>query len=408
MEKYPNIVIEKSPESLKYKKLLLKEAGLCEFEDMSEVWDIPFSSKKLAYKTHSIFRFYGKFPPPIARYLIERYTDNNDLILDPMCGSGTSAVEALLMKRQIICADVSPISQLLVNVKCRYIKDKVLIDALREVNKKYNNKSRHIYDITRVPLEDSKIKHWFLPETYKNLLKLLNAIHSLQDEDVRETYLCILINIIRKTSKATSLQGRLFLDVDSAIKEPIDLFNKTAEKIIKSIETLPEDFEPPKFIMQDIRQLKLKSGKPKLIICHPPYFNVYKFSSIFSLELPWLMCDKKSIRQQELREFFKVGKKENVHRYVEDMAAGIKNISQQMKKNTFFALMIGDTRIRGEYIRTTKLLLDSIADCELTLISIAIRRPKFTEASWVASQRRTGSKVGINISDFILVFRKSI
>jgi len=404
METYPKLIPLRES---KYKDALFQEAGLLRYAKISEIWDIPYSSQKLSYLTHSIFRFFGKFPPPIAKHLIDLYTKKGELILDPMCGSGTSAIEALLNKRKIICADISPLSKLLVNIKCQYVSEKKLLKCLVDINNKYRDKSFNHIRIKRIPLDKSKIDHWFLPSTYKNLVKLLNIIIDINDEKLSMVFRGIFISIIRKVSKATSLQGRLFLDVCSAQENPIFEFNKAAEKIIKSIASLPYDFKPPAFIQEDMRKLSLKGQKPKLVICHPPYFNVYKFSSIFALELPWLMCDKKIVQAQEIREFFKVGRIENVHKYVLDMKDSIINIAIQLKKNSIFALMIGDTRIRSEYIPTTKLLLDSILPkCDIKLIKVAVRKPQFTEASWVASQRRTGKKVGTMISDFILVFRK--
>ena len=37
---------------------------------------------------------------------------------------------------------------------------------------------------------------------------------------------------------------------------------------------------------------------------------------------------------------------------------------------------------------------------------IVLRVPKYTEASWSASQRRKSDKVGIQLNDFILIFRR--
>src|SRR5205823_7851201 len=44
----------------------------------------------------------GKMLPAIARRAIETYTDPGDLVLDPMCGIGTTLVEAVHLGRDAI------------------------------------------------------------------------------------------------------------------------------------------------------------------------------------------------------------------------------------------------------------------------------------------------------------------
>ena len=50
---------------------ILINAELSELSDRALIWNIKGSSKKLGYLTHNYFRFFGKFPPPIATFLIK-------------------------------------------------------------------------------------------------------------------------------------------------------------------------------------------------------------------------------------------------------------------------------------------------------------------------------------------------
>lgn len=404
---YPTLVHSTDRSDQEYKIKFMTSAQLSDFIDKTEIWDIHNTSKELAYLTHGIFRFYGKFPPPIARYLIEKYTKPGDLVLDPMVGSGTTAVDATQMKRKVICADVSPISELLVTVKCTPLEEADLAKAFKQIKADYHKASfkSKIAD-SDILLPEKMLKHWFLPETVINLQKLLTAVLRIKEESLRNVFIVGFISVIRKVSRATSQQGRLFLDVKSAEKDPWESFERRCERTIKSVCSLPKKFPSPEFIRSDIRHLKIGKRQPSLVICHPPYFNSYKYSSVFRLELAWMMADRKQVTEKEIREFFKVGKEENIHHYVSDLAAGIKNVAGQIPKGTTFAVMMGDTILHGNHMPTTKLFLDEIGDAELSLKSIAIRRPKYTEASWVTSQRRDSKNIGINISDFILVFKK--
>ena len=49
---------------------------------------------------HSIFRYFGKFPPPVARRFINDHHDASvGPVIDTMAGSGTTLVESALLQR---------------------------------------------------------------------------------------------------------------------------------------------------------------------------------------------------------------------------------------------------------------------------------------------------------------------
>ena len=49
----------------------------------------------------------GNWSPEVARNLILRYSNEGDILLDPMIGGGTTAIEAKILNRHIICSDVN-------------------------------------------------------------------------------------------------------------------------------------------------------------------------------------------------------------------------------------------------------------------------------------------------------------
>lgn len=71
---------------------------------LSDVWDIPFlnpkAKERVGYPTQK--------PILLLEKIIEISTNENDLILDPFCGSGTTLVAASLLKRKYIGIDINP------------------------------------------------------------------------------------------------------------------------------------------------------------------------------------------------------------------------------------------------------------------------------------------------------------
>lgn len=388
-------------------KRLLRDAGLLVYNAKFESWKVIGSNARLAYSTHGIFRFFGKFPPLIPRKLIEDYTVKGQLVADPMCGSGTTALEALSLARKVAVNDISPLSILLVKVKTRQVPMAESEEAYARVAARYL-KAKVPKEFILAELKDPE--HWFERETLVSLSKINAAIEQEVAGPVRDLLKATFLSTVRRVSKATTQQGRLFLDVTTAEKDAWPTFAARFKKYALSVAELGAfDCEKDLTITsKDIRILDYGQRTPELVIMHPPYFNNYKYSSINTLELAWMGVSRKAIRGSELREAFKVGKVEKVVQYVQDIIAAVRSQAIAIRKGGVVALMMGDTVIREEYVHATRMVIDGLAKetPELVLSKVVLRVPQHTEASWVASQRRKAKSVGVTLNDFILIFTK--
>ena len=66
---------------------------------------------------HNIYSYHAKFTQEIPRKFIKKYSSEGDTILDPFCGCGTSLLEGLKLKRNVIGIDLNPIGILCSKVK---------------------------------------------------------------------------------------------------------------------------------------------------------------------------------------------------------------------------------------------------------------------------------------------------
>lgn len=379
--------------------LLAEQLRLSRLEELDapiEIWTSSATSRELRYATHGLYRFFGKFPPPVARYLITKFTSDADMVLDPMCGSGTTGVEALLLGRTAELADVNPFSVLLAKVKTRNIPQQDLLNIRDQLRDDLHN-SNGKHDTSTPGLRNAD--HWFLRATIESLAKIRSAIESVDIESAHRDLLWVVFaSVVRRVSRATTQQGRLFLDALTAIEDAEPLFFERLEDAARIVAALPEQPQPKVHLRPAAHPTQTRFP---LIICHPPYYNSYKYSSINALELAWLRMDIKEFRPHEVREAFKIGKPEKLEEYLIDMAAVLRNLSHNLTPGGTLALMIGDTVLRKNYVPVTRLLLDRVP--ELRARVSAFRVPKYTEASWVASQRRNGDQVGITLCDYIIL-----
>jgi len=383
---------------------LIEKSGLDQLAPV-ETWTALGTNQQLAYATHGIFRYFGKFPPPIATYMISQYTKEKDLVIDPMCGSGTTALEAGILKRRCAVNDVNPLSVLISKVKTTKIDKSLLEEKLEYLKANYRPMSLEEYAFVPVALKDPD--HWFLKETSDSLRGIKYLIEQETNTNLKNFLKVIFAATIRRVSRATTQQGRLFLDVATALEDAFSTFEKRYEIGMKGLAELPEisDIEYYNVDLKDLSAIDYE-GKAKLVILHPPYFNSYKYSSVNSLEMGWLGYDRNQCNKKEVKEFFKVGKPENYERYVKDMSLALNNALNMLVPGGVLGLMIGDTIMKGEYIQVTRSLMDKLDSDKYEISKVVMRVPKYTEATWVASQRRDSNNIGITLSDYIVLIRK--
>ena len=153
---------------------LLSQAHLDDIAPI-ESWKVTGTNKQLSYSTHGVFRFFGKFPPPIARHLIGEFSERGDWVLDPMMGSGTTAVEALDMSRNVVVRDVSPLSTLLCRVKTTHVAE---TDSRRAFDRVAKLVGSPATTQLPTPIGLRNAEHWFLPETIASLGRIRAAIEA--------------------------------------------------------------------------------------------------------------------------------------------------------------------------------------------------------------------------------------
>lgn len=376
----------------------LERSNLLDF-GVKESWVVRGSNTQINYATHGVYRYFGKFPAPIAAKLIDEYSKPGELVIDPACGSGTTGVEALLSNREAALYDINPLSVLISRVKSRHIDNGKIENSLSRLKARYVKSS--VEDFTSIEID---LAHWFLPETITGLSRLKAAISFEKDRELRDFLTMVFASIIRRVSRATTQQGRLFLDVTTAVEDVWPVFEKAFVKAATKISHLPKGGS----ILVEQKNL-LESGEPNgdrapLVVYHPPYFNAYKYTSINSLEMGWLDFPRKETRQGEIKEFFKVGKVENARRYVDDMVLTLQNIHHYVEVGGVVAMMIGDALMQGQHVDVTSQILTKVAD-SFHVEKTVVRIPKFTEATWASSQRRGKSDLGVTMCDFIIILR---
>jgi DNA (cytosine-5-)-methyltransferase len=95
----------------------IKQWGPEEFElELNSVWSFPDRGK---WATHDA-KYRGNWSPYIARNLLLRYSNEEDLVLDQFIGGGTTLIEAKLLNRNIIGVDINENALNICKDKCDF------------------------------------------------------------------------------------------------------------------------------------------------------------------------------------------------------------------------------------------------------------------------------------------------
>jgi SAM-dependent methyltransferase len=160
---FPNVVMEPGIDN---SNLLIEEqiergrrwSGKADIEDeiplveSTTFWDFPKQSYGLGPKGDN--KYPGVTPALIIYNMIWRYTDPGDLVVDPMCGSGTTIDVCKEEKRRVIGYDISPAHRDVIQNDARSIPlddssiDMVFIDSPYGDNVRYNDHPANIGNIS--------------------------------------------------------------------------------------------------------------------------------------------------------------------------------------------------------------------------------------------------------------------
>lgn len=271
----------------------------------------------LRYGTHGLHEYRGKFFPQLVGALMNIAQLSRDAtVLDPMCGSGTTLVEARLSGRKGYGLDMNPLSVFVSDVKCSALalKPAALTMAGEELRKVLETppppceKQRHfdsLADSDRIYLE-----RWFALQTLKELDRIEAAIWRLPTRTLRNFYRVCLSNILRSVSwqKNDDLRVRREKTELAAGETIVRFLNEAARStgIVTAFLTERGDSGTGSHTVReaDARQtasvLPELAGKVDAVITSPPYATALPYIDTDRLSLIYLgLLPRKSHRRRD-------------------------------------------------------------------------------------------------------------
>jgi len=371
--------------------------------------DLTFKGEKTAYATHNIHAFAAKFPPQLPRLFIQELTNSGDWVLDPMAGSGTALVEAVLAGRHTIGIDLDPLAVLIAQAKtiplnlprCAEIGSEVL----QKAKKNLGSATRKELDLFYPPQAIEFFHYWFEDRTIKELYALVRAMNAVEEDNIRAFLHTVFSStIITKAGGLTRARdlahSRPHRDGQKQIKQSaFEAFRERLHVAIESQESIINAAAHAVVARGDARGLPLRNNSVHLIVTSPPYaanaidyMRAHKFSLMWLGYVPKMLTTLRSkYIGAELRSQHNVFASETANRvlqklqqkderrasivahYFYDMEASLREMLRVLVEGRAAVLVVGSSIIRGIEIKAPTVLAELAHSVGFKIVGVAKR-----------------------------------
>jgi len=183
----------------------------------------------LRYASHGIHEYRGKFFPQLVKSLINiGNTPDKGIVADPMCGSGTTIVEAVLGGNTGIGIDTNPLSAFISRTKIDIlsVEPAELVNEYQKIHtdlitiQPEKGESRLAYFLSLPEKDQVYVSLWFSEQVLLDLDQIRQKIDSVINRKIKNFMLIALSNILRKVS----YQKEADLRVRKEMKNDTDLY----------------------------------------------------------------------------------------------------------------------------------------------------------------------------------------
>lgn len=358
-------------------------------------WDFKgFTTQYLSHKFHS---YPARFIPQIPLSFIKLFTEEGDTVLDPMCGCGTTSVEAFLNNRNSIGNDFNPLAVLISKVKTTLIPS----SEFEHLEKKMVRMKRYLdLDYRRIERRANNLPNRTVSKIFnKAVIGKLEAIREMILELKDEGY-----NDLHDLGRV-ALSSTIWSLVENG--NGIDLENTFINKVQmmkREILEMADVVSVPPLVSAmkgDARKLDVGTGTVDLIVTSPPYVNALDYYRVHMYNMLWLGMDFDLFRKHEIggHSHFIMNRFRLLSEYLGDMLRSMIEMNRVLKEGKICAIVVGNSSLEYELVESYKYFSFFSDD-------IGFRHLKTIFRNIDTTKKYTSADVGQINDEYIIVLEK--
>jgi len=355
---------------------------------------------------HSLHWFPGNFIPQIPSYLIQSLSAEEDVVFDPFCGSCTTGVEALILRRQAWMSDFSPVSLLIAQAKLNLLTDFELRRRLIALQIPPFLMAEQQVDLSKNGnLEE--LRQWFDKDTLAQLLRLWSFL-TTAGKDVRaplemlfsDTLFACASTLRARTSSGKARRHHWGWVADNVLPKPpvwhdaLRYFDERlhrAKLILSQLDQFQGRFALRK---EDVRSCSYESNSVDLVVTSPPYLGMIDYTTASRLTYLWQGWDVAADRVLEVGARSRRNSPSEPEKYLKDIEVAANQITRVLKSGGLCAIVIGASRkFPGMALRVIE-----VFGRHMDLI--------WGPTGRIPTRRRVSDREGRGPSEYICVLRK--
>jgi tRNA G10 N-methylase Trm11 len=315
-------------------------------------------------------------------------------VLDPMAGSGTTAVVARQLGHIPIAFDTDPMAVLLAKVWCSDLPESLTLRTAEKVLERAKAYARkiplgHAYPLDADPETRAFVRYWFDGTNRKQLTALAKAISGISNTRVRDVLWCAFSRMIITKQAGASLawdvsHSRPHKVHGKNIIRPLNHFLNATRVVLAAAPFRSANRQSPPAVVErgDARSLPLRTRSVDVVISSPPYLNAIDYLRGHKFSLVWMghaVRDLRAIRAGNIGTEASANQPEDAHiaqamdsmgrltplpptqkrwlaRYVADMDQALSEMHRVLVPGGRAVLVIGDCTMRGVFVRNSNAL----------------------------------------------------
>lgn len=361
-----------------------------------EAMDWDFVGAKTSYLTHGLHPYPAKYIPQIPNALIQELSSVGETVADIFCGSGTTLVEALTLKRNAVGIDANPLACLISEAKTGSLTPDAL-NELREIATRASTYAAQVGDtdgtlfpntffVSNAQRPDIEaISFWFEPFIVEELAEILSWCTSIASPSARTVARVAFSAIVVTVSRQDSDTRYVRRDKNTRRGDAFKRFAKSLADAIHAVEEFTELVEP-RFSCRVLHSNILTApdvGMFDLVVCSPPYPNAYSYHLYHMTRMLWLGLDQPTFKKAEIGSHRKYSLRgASIETFKSEMSAIFAWLRIHLRAGRYACFVVGDSIIGGQKYSNADLIAGVAASHGFAQVSRIDRRMQDTKKAF--------------------------